>query len=1114
MAERRPIVNISGEDQELPAGDTLPGTASVEIAAVSRAHSSDLVFTTTPTNAGWNVERITLDATYFSTATDNDIEVAKTLAYEIHVTASVSLTTGGDTESYLDIFVNGSAVATLQEQVKMESTGRVATLSVSTVLELTSGQRIGPRFSKESGSGNPTALANSLQWTLTPLETEGATGSSPIQTVDTERFKLPATELQLSDNMEATLAFYHGSTLDTIAATVTESGGTVTINVEKSGGGDLTLIFSSGYFAFDTTPAATLTLTAGTDVAPTRNFVYILESTKALTVSTSSFPATEHVPIADILVQSASGVASDGVYKLDIWIDHTGDDTSNGHLTHINKWIRDAFPLWKSGVSQTLTITPGSPDTVIFTTSSGVVLQLHEKVFPAFSGTPDLFVVNNFIAAFTKISDLAAILDDSQDGSLTDKFYSLVIWGAVSENTGDCKLFVNLPGGSYSNQSDVESDPSKFANYTIPEEFRGAGFLISELKLRNESDSDWTSIAEIDLRGLFPPTAAGTASGITDSSAIHTNVPAEISTITLKTVMVDGDIFVIEDSASGFAKKRIPLSDFLTSIGFDKQRFDSNSFTSLRTGGELTINADPAKFDIANGTAFYVDSTTAATSTVTKTSWTGLTAITVTNLATQPFTVVGIDSTGSVVQQLADFSPAQKRDIVELGVLAHPDMTVIFGIFEAQQIGYDLGSEVNTFFGVFGPINASGNVFSPNATDLQIQRSAGTTWSPGSNYSLDKKSPSIVIDAIFAPATFAINFIDPASPNGFGAITGRTAIDPDEWDDGTGVIATVANNKWTIQRIFHFPRAAEESIHLGQKVYNSKAEAVTGITQDAVSDTPFLAANATLRARLVVQQGTTDLTDLTDAEFFDAGKFGTQIGGAGTFTPNTILGLDDVSDSTYSAKSGQVLAVNAGETGMALITNPTAHNTSTAAHLNLSKIDGTIAYTGEVAGVTPTVTASLATKGYTDGEITSHAGNANVHHAQVHTIVSHDTSATGNDLDELTDGSTTTLHEHAPAPVLVNIQTGTTYTLVDTDLGKVVTCNNASDITVSINTGLTAGFHCLVRQLGAGQVIIAGTATVNNASDHDRTRDQYSAIGLIYQGVTNIYNLDGDSAEA
>lgn len=48
------------------------------------------------------------------------------------------------------------------------------------------------------------------------------------------------------------------------------------------------------------------------------------------------------------------------------------------------------------------------------------------------------------------------------------------------------------------------------------------------------------------------------------------------------------------------------------------------------------------------------------------------------------------------------------------------------------------------------------------------------------------------------------------------------------------------------------------------------------------------------------------------------------------------------------------------------------------------------------------------------GSIATHAALSDAHHPQAHTIVSHsDTTATGAELDELTDGSETTLHSHA-----------------------------------------------------------------------------------------------------
>lgn len=93
----------------------------------------------------------------------------------------------------------------------------------------------------------------------------------------------------------------------------------------------------------------------------------------------------------------------------------------------------------------------------------------------------------------------------------------------------------------------------------------------------------------------------------------------------------------------------------------------------------------------------------------------------------------------------------------------------------------------------------------------------------------------------------------------------------------------------------------------------------------------------------------------------------------------------------------------------------------------------------------------------------------------------------------------------------VNAQSGTTYTVVNSDNGKTITCNNASAIAVSVNTGLTAGFWCHIIQIGVGQVTVGGTATLHS-SNGLKTRAQYSVLTLVYQGSTDTYVLGGDSS--
>lgn len=320
--------------------------------------------------------------------------------------------------------------------------------------------------------------------------------------------------VQIDNNTHTTAIHgWDGAIIETAAVTVTSDGVTITFSVEQSGGGDLTVVFSDGFYAWDTTPADTVTLTAGSDTSPQINYVYFDQGTKTLTNSTTSFPSSEHAPLATVLCQSAASLQTYGAYKVHAWTDHVEDSTNNGHIAHLNEWIRRQDATWVSGVAPTLTITPngGSADNVVFTSTAGVVLQLHDHTFPAFAGTPDVYVVNNFATPYTRVTDLNTQLTDASNVSMSGRYFSLVIWGVVSQDTSDCKLMCNLPTGSYLTQADLIADPNQYAVYTIPSDFTGTGFLIAELQLRHQAAAGgtWTEIDTVDLRGQMPQRGAG-----------------------------------------------------------------------------------------------------------------------------------------------------------------------------------------------------------------------------------------------------------------------------------------------------------------------------------------------------------------------------------------------------------------------------------------------------------------------------------------------------------------------------------------------------------------------------------------------------------------------------
>jgi hypothetical protein len=116
-----------------------------------------------------------------------------------------------------------------------------------------------------------------------------------------------------------------------------------------------------------------------------------------------------------------------------------------------------------------------------------------------------------------------------------------------------------------------------------------------------------------------------------------------------------------------------------------------------------------------------------------------------------------------------------------------------------------------------------------------------------------------------------------------------------------------------------------------------------------------------------------------------------------------------------------------------------------------------------------------------------------------------------------TSGAVTVSFDYAIGnQAIENAQTGTTYTLVLTDAGKIVTLSNASAITLTIPTNATVAFPVNTRidllQYGAGQVTINGAGvTINSSGSKKKLTGQYSGASL-WKKATDTWVLIGDIA--
>ena len=200
-------------------------------------------------------------------------------------------------------------------------------------------------------------------------------------------------------------------------------------------------------------------------------------------------------------------------------------------------------------------------------------------------------------------------------------------------------------------------------------------------------------------------------------------------------------------------------------------------------------------------------------------------------------------------------------------------------------------------------------------------------------------------------------------------------------------------------------------------------------------------------------------------------------------TPNAsdIIPITDVSDTTGSAQgtTKKVTVANlvaaspvqsvAGKTGTVTLSNSDISGLGTAA-----TTDATAYATAAQGATADTALQSVSAGDLTDGNFDG-------------------TSISGFD-------------------ATINDQTGTTYTLLSSDNGKVVVLDNGSAVTVTVPSGLGVGFNCSFVQKGAGQVTFsASSTTIYNRQSHTKINAQYGVASLLAY-ASDVFVLAGDTA--
>lgn len=153
---------------------------------------------------------------------------------------------------------------------------------------------------------------------------------------------------------------------------------------------------------------------------------------------------------------------------------------------------------------------------------------------------------------------------------------------------------------------------------------------------------------------------------------------------------------------------------------------------------------------------------------------------------------------------------------------------------------------------------------------------------------------------------------------------------------------------------------------------------------------------------------------------------------------------------------------------------------------------------------------------FTNGTLTLVSTGGSGGGASVHNDLSGRTAADAHPQAAVT-GLAADLAAKVPVAQPINAQTGTTYTLVAGDAGKLVTLDNAGAVSLTApqdsDATIPVGTYVDVMQLGAGQVtVVAGSgATLRVSGATGKARAQYSRLG-VQKIAADTWSVFGDLA--
>jgi hypothetical protein len=352
---------------------------------------------------------------------------------------------------------------------------------------------------------------------------------------------------------------------------------------------------------------------------------------------------------------------------------------------------------------------------------------------------------------------------------------------------------------------------------------------------------------------------------------------------------------------------------------------ESNLSTGLLHGGVLSSTTGSTEFTVTGGEGIIVTQNaftgSAPYPTIKLVSWPTQT-LPITYSGSAKITYVGVNNVGTIVQQDVPWGSTdinQYDTEIEFGVILHLSGSVSNGVFNAPQIGYGHPQQSDDFMRAFGPLKLSGHTLQASGSTLSIVKSGGRAYVAGANYLINPNHPSTVVENSVNVSKIYRSYTSGSTQifDTGTSTSGYTVIDPTQRvDTATGLLTSVATNKYSLQRVFWVPNSPRQAfiVYYGNAQYDSLIDALNAKDTEPFVESAYTATNAIFLGWIAIAGGASSLTNPADATIAPAGIF-RSIGGIGSTgtTPlsTTLASLSDVSVGSRTA--GDLLYYNGSQ---------------------------------------------------------------------------------------------------------------------------------------------------------------------------------------------------------